>query len=165
MYYTSRSDFALDALSHPSVTPLWGSCSDTGAERGGRESPIGNTRPRRGPPRRFRRGSTHDCHRGFRNREDRPLLQFLANVEDSALSIGFEEHLSYVADNIVMSRYPGAHGDVENSTGVRTKRFSGFEQSLRRLPIDEDGLRVGDHPERYSGHLTGDARANPEHLT
>ncbi len=65
------------------------------------------------------------------------------------------ENVSYIADTIVVLRYIEVDGRIEKSVGVLKKRFGGFENSLRRLSVDEDGLRVGDKLEGYRGLLTG----------
>jgi len=65
------------------------------------------------------------------------------------------EHISYIADNIVFLRYMEVDGEIEKSIGVLKKRFGDFEQSLRALTIDGDGLRVGDRLTGYRGILTG----------
>jgi circadian clock protein KaiC len=46
-------------------------------------------------------------------------------------------------------------GSVEKVMGVLKKRFGDFEQSLRRLEIDEGGVHVGERLSGMRGVLTG----------
>lgn len=65
------------------------------------------------------------------------------------------EHISYIADNIVFLRYLEVDGEIRKAIGVLKKRFGGFEHALRELSIDEDGFRVGEPLRGYRGLLTG----------
>ncbi|PSQ22376.1 recombinase RecA [Halobacteriales archaeon QS_9_67_17] len=66
-----------------------------------------------------------------------------------------DQRISYLADNIVFLRYMEHGGSVEKVMGVLKKRFGDFEQSLRRLEIDEGGVHVGERLSGMRGVLTG----------
>lgn len=70
-----------------------------------------------------------------------------------------EQQISYLADNVVFLQYLEVDGEIRKAIGVLKKRFGGFEQSLRELAIDEDGLHVGESLSGYRGLLTGTPEA------
>ncbi len=66
-----------------------------------------------------------------------------------------EKQISYLADNIVFMRYLELDGRIEKAVGVLKKRFGSFEQSLRPLTIDTNGVTVGSPLTGFRGVLTG----------
>jgi len=72
-----------------------------------------------------------------------------------------DERISYLADNIVFLRYLELDGEVSKAIGVLKKRFGPFEQSLRALTIDGEGVVVGERLTGLRGVLTG----TPERVT
>lgn len=63
--------------------------------------------------------------------------------------------ISYLADNIVFLRYIEVDGEIRKAIGVLKKRYGDFENAMRRLSIDADGLQVGEPLTGYRGLLTG----------
>ncbi|WP_153952346.1 ATPase domain-containing protein [Halosegnis longus] len=66
-----------------------------------------------------------------------------------------DERVSYLADNIIFLRYVEMDGEIRKVVGVLKKRFSDFEQSLRELRIDTDGVTLGGALTDRRGILTG----------
>lgn len=66
-----------------------------------------------------------------------------------------DQQISYLADNLVFLRYLEVDGEIQKAIGVLKKRFGDFEQSLRSLTIDSEGLQVGDRMGDYHGLLSG----------
>jgi circadian clock protein KaiC len=69
--------------------------------------------------------------------------------------VATSKNISYIADNLVFLRYLEVEGEIDKALGVLKKRFGAFEQSLRELEIDGDGLHVGDTLADYRGLLSG----------
>ena len=62
---------------------------------------------------------------------------------------------SYLADNVIFLRYLELRGRLERAIGVRKKRVSDFETTLRELEITTMGVRVGRPLTELRGILTG----------
>jgi len=59
--------------------------------------------------------------------------------------------ISYLADNIIFLRYLELHGELRKAIGVRKKRLSDFEKTMREYEITRYGVKVG----RPLTHLRG----------
>ncbi|ADQ14504.1 ATPase domain-containing protein [Halanaerobium hydrogeniformans] len=67
---------------------------------------------------------------------------------------------SFIADNLIFLRYLEIQGKLEKAIGVLKKRMSGFENTMRKFEITEEGIKVGKPLENLRGILSG----NPEFL-
>ncbi len=88
------------------------------------------------------------------------LIEAVRNITGEFVATS--KNISYIADNLVFLRYMEVGGEIDKSIGVLKKRFGTFEQALRELRIDGDGLHVGDRLEGYRGLLSGTPQAAPE---
>jgi len=102
-------------------------------------------------------------------RELHALTRYLINREVSVLvtdsvhqitgiSSATSANLSPIADNIVFLSYVEEYGSLEKVIGVLKKRAGGFEHSLRRFEITDDGVRVGEPMTDRTGILQGSTR-------
>nr|WP_255516592.1 ATPase domain-containing protein [Haloferax sp. KTX1] len=66
-----------------------------------------------------------------------------------------DNHVSYLADNILFIRYIEVRGEIRKAVGVLKKRFGGFEPTLRSFEIGTDGITVGEPLDELRGVLTG----------
>ncbi|WP_081606149.1 ATPase domain-containing protein [Haloferax volcanii] len=66
-----------------------------------------------------------------------------------------DNHVSYLADNILFIRYIEVRGEIRKAVGVLKKRFGGFEPTLRSFEIGRDGITVGEPLDELRGILTG----------
>jgi circadian clock protein KaiC len=66
-----------------------------------------------------------------------------------------EEHVSYIADNIVFLRHLELGGELQKAVGVLKKRTSDFERTLRQYEITGHGIKVGEPLTNVRGILTG----------
>ena len=66
-----------------------------------------------------------------------------------------EQHVSHIADDIILLRHVEYRGELQKVIGVLKRRASDFENRLRRLKIDESGLTVGEPLTGLRGILTG----------
>jgi circadian clock protein KaiC len=63
--------------------------------------------------------------------------------------------VSYLADSVLLFRYYEADGEVNQALSVFKKRTGPHERSIRRLTIDEGGVRVGEPLREFRGIMTG----------
>ncbi|MGB9957599.1 ATPase domain-containing protein [Haloferax prahovense] len=66
-----------------------------------------------------------------------------------------DNHVSYLADNILFIRYIEVRGEIHKAVGVLKKRFGGFEPTLRAFEIGSNGIVVGEPLDELRGILTG----------
>ncbi|RDZ43697.1 recombinase RecA [Haloferax sp. Atlit-19N] len=66
-----------------------------------------------------------------------------------------DNHVSYLADNILFIRYIEVRGEIRKAIGVLKKRFGSFEPTLRSFEIGSDGIVVGEPLDELRGILTG----------
>ncbi len=94
------------------------------------------------------------------------LTKYLTNMNVSVILIDersevtglprpTSSNLSYLADNIVFQNYFERDGELRRVVGVLKKRVGGFEPTLRRFDITNDGLVVGDPLRNVGGVLSG----------
>ncbi|MCX8013385.1 MAG: hypothetical protein N3A02_03735, partial [Rectinema sp.] len=95
----------------------------------------------------------------------RGVFTILVNEMDSVIgdfSIT-EDHISYLADNIVFLRYFEASGQIHRAIGVLKKRLGSFEHTLRELEITKEGIKLGKPLDKFRGILSGTPSLNGIH--
>jgi circadian clock protein KaiC len=81
------------------------------------------------------------------------LLDEISQV--TGLAKPTSENITYLADNIVFMNYVERSGHIDRVVGVLKKRLGGFEDTLRRFEITDDGIRVGEPVTDLHGVLDG----------
>ncbi len=80
------------------------------------------------------------------------LVNELLNVNDFRVT---EVGVSYLADNVVFMRYieqrNSSHAEIGRVIGVLKKRLSDFDKSIRCFELSQDGIRIGEAVQDFSG--------------
>ncbi|WP_461833206.1 ATPase domain-containing protein, partial [Desulfothermus sp.] len=66
-----------------------------------------------------------------------------------------DQHISYLADNIIFLRYIETKGELRRAIGVLKKRLGDFEKTLREYSITRYGIRVGEPLKNLRNILSG----------
>lgn len=67
-----------------------------------------------------------------------------------------ESGISYLADNIIFSRYLEIQGEMKKAIGVLKERLSDFEKTLREFEIKSEGIVIGEPLTNLRGILRGE---------
>lgn len=66
-----------------------------------------------------------------------------------------EEHISYLADNIIFLRHLEVNGKLSKAIGVLKKRVGDFEKTLRQFEITSEGIKISEPLNNLRGILLG----------
>jgi circadian clock protein KaiC len=85
------------------------------------------------------------------------VLTFLTLAEHGLIGTGIPEPSSttILADAVVLLRFFEAHGAIRRAISVFKKRYGDHEKTIREMQISDEGIRIGEPLDNFSGILTG----------
>lgn len=96
----------------------------------------------------------------------RNLLSYLAQKNVATVLISVQhgllgvdipgEHISYIADNVVLLRYYEHRGEVRRALSVFKRRAGAHERTIRDIGFSPDGISVGPPLKQFRGVLRGE---------